>query len=236
MPTIEKVTLKGPDNGHSDEPVPLRSSGPRRPSWLGALLWALAVLIIGAYVVWPRPQLPAEPLEAVDARRSLGEADAPVVILAYSDFACPDCREFNDTGVMEQIRSAYGSRVRFTWRDFPVASAQSPQAAEAALCAGDQGQFWAYHDRLFSSFLQLKVEQLKGYAKELGLDTQAFNHCLDSGQHWPEVQRDLRAARQIDRISPPVYVINGQVSLIGFSTFDDFKPYIDAALEGNDIP
>lgn len=84
--------------------------------------------------------------------------------------------------------------MRFVWRDFPVITAQTPKAAEAAQCAYEQGQFWQYHDLLFEQATSLRIGDLKRYAEELGLDSTLFNECLDSGVHEETVDQDLQDA------------------------------------------
>ena len=73
----------------------------------------------------------------------------------------------------------YGDQVQFVWRDFPIITAQSPKAAEAGQCAFDQGKFWEYHDYLFERANSLSVSDLKAYAREVGLDGEQFDQCLD---------------------------------------------------------
>ena len=107
----------------------------------------------------------------------------PVTITEFADSGCITCKAWYQFGIKEQVREKYGDQVRFVWRDFPVITADSPMAAEAGFCAHDQGRFWEYHDLLYHNSPALKANNLKQYAAELGLDTQIFNQCLDSGQH-----------------------------------------------------
>ena len=119
--------------------------------------------------------------------------------------------------------------MRFVWRDFPVITAQSPKAAEAAQCAYDQGKFWEYHDLLFARAPALGVSDLKAYAAELGLDTAQFNQCLESGKHRETVRRDWRDAEAHGFQGTPSFLINNQ-ALIGPPTAKVLEQKINAIL------
>ena len=190
----------------------------------------VALLIIGAFILWPRPKA-----QEVNAARladdpSIGSATALVTIVEYADFGCPACRSWHYAGIRERVIAQYGDQVRFIWRDFPVITAQSPKAAEAAQCAYDQGQFWEYHDLLFDHAPVLSVTALKSSAAELGLDTDVFNVCLDSGQHNATVDHDLREARRFGLPGTPSFVVNGQ-RLIGPPTYEVLQSLIDEAVD-----
>ena len=114
---------------------------------------------------------------------------------------------------------------------------ESQWAAEASECAGDQGDdhFWAYHDKLFAvatgdNPIPFNRDNLKEFAVELGLDTRAFNECLDSGKYGPLVQTDTQAAWFLNFRATPAFLINGK-PLIGAQPFSVFQDYIEAALE-----
>jgi protein-disulfide isomerase len=115
---------------------------------------------------------------------------------------------------------------------------ESQWAAEASECAADQNAFWEYHDLLFEKQSGenqdiYTVENLKGYAVELNLDTQIFNECFDSGKHTTTVNTDTQIAQQIGATSTPAFVINGQ-PLLGAQPFDVFQQYIETALASPD--
>ncbi|NJN83999.1 MAG: thioredoxin domain-containing protein [Caldilineaceae bacterium] len=113
---------------------------------------------------------------------TLGAAGAAVEIVEYGDFGCPACRAWHNAGIREEIMRNYGDQVRFVWRDFPVITPQSPKAAEAAQCAGVQGQFWAYHDALYDGAAGISSEALVRYATQVGLDEAIFAACLEGGR------------------------------------------------------
>lgn len=125
--------------------------------------------------------------------------------------------------------ATYGDQIRFVWRDFPVITAQSPKAAEAAQCAYDQGFFWEYHDLLFERANSLRVGDLKAYAGELDLDSAAFNQCLDSGQHQATVENDLQDAYRHRFRGTPSFLVNDQ-PLAGPPNFQSLQNLIEPIL------
>jgi protein-disulfide isomerase len=127
------------------------------------------------------------------------------------------------------VLSAYGDRVRFVWKDFPIITAQSPKAAEAGQCAFDQGKFWPYHDLLYNRAPALSVRDLKSYAAQLGLDTTKFNQCLDSGRYQAKVNQSLQEAYQRGFQGTPSFLVNGQ-PLAGPPSFETLKNLIDPIL------
>ena len=160
---------------------------------------------------------------------TLGNPNAPVTIIEYGDFGCPTCQGWERAGVREQLLQAYGDKLYFVWRDFPIITAQSPKAAEAGQCAFDQGKFWEYHDLLYQHAPALSIPDLKAYAVEAGLNPSNFNRCLDSGQDAPKVQQSLKQARALGFYATPSFLINGKKAL-GAASFDTFKSLIDASL------
>jgi len=180
------------------------------------------------------PAGPVDPSQPVDSARlsddpALGPTTAPVTIVEYGDFGCPSCRAWHHAGILSQIRAQYGEQVRFVWRDFPVITPQSPQAAEAAQCAYDQGRFWDYHDYLYERAQSLSADALKAAAADLQLDTAKFSQCLNSGRHEATVERDLNDALAHRFRGRPSFLINDQ-PLIGPPSFELLQHTIDAIL------
>lgn len=166
---------------------------------------------------------------ATDGHPSLGPDSAPITIVAFSDFECPYCERVVPT--IEQVRKTYGEKVRVVFRQFPLSiHANAQKAAEASLCAGDQGQFWEMHDLMFSEQKQLGVEALKEKATRLGLDEAQFAECLDSGQFENQVQADVRDGFEIGVSSTPSLFINGQ-ALTGAQPYPAIAAIIDAELK-----
>lgn len=174
---------------------------------IGAVV--LLALLLAAYAFWPRPA--AEPVSAARLADdpAKGPEGAPVTITEFGDFGCPSCRWWHQNRIFDRIIEQYGEQVRIVWRDLPVITPQSPKAAQAAQCAHDQGRFWEYHDMLFERG-RLSARDLKEYASELGLDTETFEGCLDSGRHEETVERDMREAFRLGFRGTPSFIINDQ--------------------------
>jgi protein-disulfide isomerase len=159
---------------------------------------------------------------------SRGNPKAPVTILEFSDFQCPYCVRARP--VVKQVREAYGDKVRFVFRHFPLDfHAQAQKAGEAAACAGEQGKFWEMHDLLWESSSKLQVADLKAHAGALGLDGAAFSTCLDSGRHASLVERDLAAGQGYGVSGTPAFFVNGR-PLVGAQPFAAFAQVIDDEL------
>jgi protein-disulfide isomerase len=172
------------------------------------------VVIAGAVLVFWRNagRVPAEEAAALVAPNRIGPASAPVQIVEFGDFGCPACRAWHNAGIQEQLVANFGEQISFEFRHFPVITAQSPQAAEAAQCAAEQGAFWEYHDFIYEQTRQnaLSRSDLENYAAAIGLDEAAFESCLDSGRFKELVQRDLRAAQSAGARGTPTFLINGE--------------------------
>jgi protein-disulfide isomerase len=205
------------------------TSPSRRPlRWLGGLL-VLALILGAIWVLWPKPSASQSVPANLNNEPSLGPANAPVTLIEYGDFGCTTCRGWYNAGVLDKLRANYGDKLRFVWRDFPIITAQSPKAAEAAQCAFDQDKFWPYHDLLYQRAPALSISDLKSYAAELGLDTNRFNQCLDSGEKQAIVEKSTANARQRGFTATPDFLLNGQ-AIIGPASFVDLETRIDAIL------
>ncbi len=117
---------------------------------------------------------------------------------------------------------------------------ESQWAAEASECAGDQGQFWQYHDKLFESQNgenqgAFAKDKLKGFAKDLGLKTADFDQCLDSGKYTQKVQQETQAAQQLGVQSTPSFYINDWL-VLGALPVEEFDSYIAKAKAGQKPP
>jgi protein-disulfide isomerase len=142
---------------------------------------------------------------------SFGRADAPVTIVEFSDFQCSFCTRFNPT--VRRLRKTYGDDIRLLFRHYPLTRIhpQAAKAAEASLCAHDQGKFWEMHDAMFGGQKQLDVPQLKATAARLGLDAEAFGTCLDSARYAARVKEDLDAGNAAGVKGTPTLFINGRM-------------------------
>ena len=171
---------------------------------------------------------------------SIGEADAPVKVLVFSDFTCPACRQFS-TAVEPQLKNEYVQQglVRFTYYDFPLGGEGAHRhgfiAARAARCAEAQGRFWEYHDVLFARqdewayARSAPISQLVEYAGLIGLDAAAFESCLESDAHADVVSANRLLGDQFGvGATPTVYV--GPRQLPSWGDWGGFKAAIEAQL------
>ena len=204
----------------------------QRQKYLRIGVVVLGLALVAGYFLWPRPLAQAVSADRLNDDPFIGAVDAPVTIVEYGDFGCPACRSWHNAGIMDQVRAVYGDQVRFVWRDFPVITARSPKAAEAAQCAYDQGKFWEYHDYLYERASSLGTSDLKRYAGELGLDKEKFDRCLDSGQHQMTVDQDLQDAYRRRFRGTPSFLVNDQ-PLAGPPNFQYLQSLIEPVLQGS---
>lgn len=166
---------------------------------------------------------------AVGAAPSKGGAEAPVTIVEFSDFECPYCQKLTPT--LNEVSEKYGERVQLSFRHYPLANhPNARKAAEASMCAAEQGQFWTMHDLMFEEQQQLDVPSLKEKAMRLGLNTEQFDGCLDSGQFADLVEEDFRAGVIAGVSGTPALFINGRF-ISGLVPYTDLADVINDELE-----
>lgn len=166
---------------------------------------------------------------ASDGFPSKGPENAPVTMVAFSDFQCPYCQLILPT--LEQIEETYGDQVRLVFRQFPLTQIhpQAVDAARASLCANEQGRFWEMHDAMFANQRALQVDQLKATARDAGLDGQEFDACMDSNRFVGQVTEDLEAGRALGITGTPMVFINGR-SVSGAKPYEEFAEIIQDEL------
>ncbi len=177
---------------------------------------------------------------------SLGPADAPIVIVEFSDYQCPFCTQWHDN-TYKPLLTAYPGKIRLIYRNYPLPFHQNAfMSAEAALCAGDQNAYWQYHDQLFANNNQLNNQAgtvldtpfYVNLASELKLDTTIFENCLTTEKHKQDVQNDIDYANSLPPDSSgqpavggtPTFFING-VQVVGAEPLAYFQQIINAQLK-----
>jgi len=189
---------------------------------------------------------------SMDDDAVLGDANAPVTIIEFSDYQCPFCRKFW-TESYPQIKSQYidTGKVKIVFRDLPLTSLHpmAQASAEAAECVRELGgddAYYEYHDKMFSEqnildsgnptgtvskTIQYTSTDLKSWATEIGYN---IGTCLDSGKYSSEVQKDARDAQAAGGTGTPYFVIMGSdgkgSALSGAQPFSAFKQVIDSKL------
>lgn len=159
-----------------------------------------------------------------------GAEDAAVTIVEFSDFECPYCQKA--TSVLDQLIASHGDRVRLVYRHYPLDNLHphARKAAEAALCAQEQNKFWPMHDQMFASQRSLGVDGLKALAVAAGLESEAFDTCLDSGRHAAAVEADFQAGTRAGVERTPAFFINGRY-MSGAPTYEALAEVIEQELE-----
>ncbi len=174
---------------------------------------------------------PAATRVQVDAGKGFarGAKEATVNIVEFSDFGCPFCKAA--TATVRQVMAQYGGKVRWVFRDFPIASLHplAPKSHEAARCAAEQGKFWEYHDLLFERSPKLNPPELKQYARDLKLNGGDFDKCIDSGKHQPAVAGDVQEGQKLGITGTPTFFVNGRM-LVGAQPIAAFQKVIDNEL------
>ena len=197
----------------------------------------------------PSPRIPAAPVPLVGAPTK-GDVSAKIVVMEFADYQCPFCGAFAREiwPRLEQEYVATG-KVRFVFRNLPLSIHPRAQAAaEAALCAARQGQFWAMHDRLFQNQATLDDESLRSYGRSIGPAPEAFAECLERHSTLRPVQDDTTFGKSLGISGTPAFLIGTGVSeesmkavqwVNGLLPYDALKKVLDqnlATLRGAMVP
>lgn len=184
---------------------------------------------------------------SVDDDPVLGQRDAAVTIIDFTDYECPFCKRYFDQ-TYEQIKKEYidTGKVKYIVRDLPLSFHQNAhKEAQAAECARDQGgdgMYYKYHDEIYkrttSNGTGLALTELPAIANDLGLNSSVLQTCLDSEKYKEEVDKDLSDASAVGATGTPTFFIgkstaNGVITgkkVVGAQPFENFKKVIDEEL------
>ncbi|HWF88812.1 MAG TPA: thioredoxin domain-containing protein [Pyrinomonadaceae bacterium] len=173
------------------------------------------------------PQSPVFKISTKD-QPSLGNANAAVTIIAFTDYQCPSCAAIHPT--LERLVKESGDKVRLVARDFPLSQhADAFKAAEAAEAAREQGKYWEYVHLLLQNQSSLSVEKLKTFATEIGLDRNRFDAALDSRKFAEMVQTDVDDGIKLGLKGTPSLFLNGR--RLNAKSYEELKESVDAALK-----
>ena len=191
-----------------------------------------------------QPQQPPTPQISADDDPVIGDPNAPITIIEFSDFECPFCERFS-TQTLPAIQEEYIDKglVKLVYRDFPLQNIH-PNAvitALAAECADDQGAFKEMHDTLFATRSEWSkvdsqgiVEVLVKYADAIEIDTDEFETCVVTGEHVDDIRKDIEDGRAYGVSGTPGFYVGndeiGYVQITGAQPFESFKRVIDAQL------
>ena len=133
--------------------------------------------------------------------------------------------------MVKKVREIYKERVKWVFKDYPLRIHKEAElAAEAARCAGDQGRFWEYQERLYGAGGDLAPARLKDYAAELGLDAKALAQCLDEKKYEETIKQDMAEGKRVGLDRLPSFVIGGKL-ISGSMTLERFQELIDEDLK-----
>jgi protein-disulfide isomerase len=160
-----------------------------------------------------------------------GSKDAPVTVVMFQDFQCPFSRR-SQTTINKLIRK-YPEKVKVVFKNFPLGfHKEAVIAAEAAMAAGSQGKFWEMHDMNFANQKQLKIENLRANARQLGIDMNQFNDNMKTRQFKKIINEDIEIAKEVGVRGTPTFFVNGR-KLVGAKPLTEFEKIIDVIMNEN---
>lgn len=190
-------------------------------------------------------QIPTPPAVVKDMKVGklpvLGNKDAKVTVVEFSDFQCPFCKKyFDDTHAQLQKDYVDTGKIQFAYRHFPLSQMHplAEKAGEAAECANEQDNFWGYHDILFdeqgtwaeqTNTLDNAINNFVDYATQLGMDGNQFRSCLETDKYKQNVADDTAVGTDAQVDGTPTFFINGQ-RLVGALPYSEIKKVIDQEL------
>ncbi len=220
----------------------------RQQRLIAILAVSIGAIVIAAILIIPSLTPVGEIAQITPVERpmadgtALGSTDAPVLIEVWEDFQCPACRKFSED-VEPLIINTYVAtgKVRYVFRHFPflddrVISKESDQAANASMCASEQGRFWDYHDILFVNWNSENAgafndKRLVAYAENLGLDMTSFNSCFEANRYKEQIDKDLADGTATGVTGTPSLFVNGEHITPGFvPSFAEVSSAVEAAL------
>jgi protein-disulfide isomerase len=146
----------------------------------------------------------------------IGASHAPVTIVEYGDFECPNCKQA--APAVKLLLERFAGRARFVFRHFPLEEVHSHAlgAALAVECAGGQGKFWEMHDLLFANQDHLKLPQLHSYAERLQLDMARYTAEMDDQVYLQRIREHLDGARRSGVRGTPTFFVNDRLQDVSF--------------------
>lgn len=163
----------------------------------------------------------AVPVSATD--HVIGPDHAPVTVVEYGDFECPNCKQA--APAVKLLLERFSEEVRVVYRHFPQETLHphALRAAEAAECAAAQGRFWAMHDLLFANQDHLQAKHLRQYAEQLELDMARYDAEMDDEVYLQRIRGHIDGGRSSHLRSTPGFFVNGIIVDVSFglrSLFD----------------
>ncbi len=190
-----------------------------------------------------RPSVPKQPTTGktnINDDPYMGKADAPLVLVEFSDYECFYCAKFfRET--LPQIRKEYidAGKLKHVFKDFPLGfHKKAKKAAEASLCAGEEQKYWEMHDLVFENQRQIDIPHLTSHAEKLGLELEDFKKCLNDGRYAKGIDKDINTGQKIGVRGTPSFILGrindkGEVEgdfIRGARPYKAFKSALDTML------
>ncbi|MFK7895524.1 MAG: thioredoxin domain-containing protein [Myxococcota bacterium] len=175
----------------------------------------------------------APPRQDLEATRLIrGDPAAEVTIMAFSDYQCPYC--IRSEPVLAEVLERYPEDVRVVYRHFPLDSIHpfARPAAEASMCAEEQGKFWEFHDQVFALKGKIAEGSLAKIGADIGLDTGALDACMSERRYQEFVQNDFLAGQAAGVTGTPAFFVNG-IALKGARDADELSRIVESELARN---
>ena len=156
----------------------------------------------------------AVPVSTAD--HMLGASHAPVTIVEYGDFECPNCRQA--APAVKLLLERFAGRIRVAYRHFPLEEVHPHAllAAQAAECAAGQGMFWQMHDLLYENQSHLKLNQLRNYAERLELDMVRYEAEMKDEVYLQRVREHVEGGKLGGVRATPTFFVNGKIQDVSF--------------------
>jgi protein-disulfide isomerase len=173
---------------------------------------------------------------------TMGDPNAPVRIDVFEDFQCPACQYYSENIEHQVIDNLITpGKVYYVFHNYPflddrAATKESDQAANASMCAADQGRFWDYHQMLYANWKgenegNLSDKRLTAFAESLGFDMTKFNACFKANQFKDQINADLKLGQDMGAQGTPSLFVNNKIVAPGqVPTYEEIKAAVDAAL------
>ena len=218
---------------------------------IGLIVVGAALLVLA--VVWPQFKSVGEIITVTPAALpnpnglSLGEANAPATIDVFEDFQCPACKSFTEGIEPLVIQNLVATgKARYVFHNYPFidgngagSSGESDQAANASMCANEQGKFWEMHGTLYANWNgenqgAFSNRRLQAIAESLGLDMNAFNSCFNANKYEADIQADFDKGKQMGVSGTPTVFVNGkQVGQPGkIASYEEIVQAVEAVNPG----
>ena len=186
-----------------------------------------------------RPALPETATAPTKGRPAMGKPDAKITVVEFTDYQCPFCRRFATT-TFDKLKQTYidTGQVRWVVLDMPLSfHKEAMTASRASHCANEQGKFWEFRELLYQNQDKLLPDHLAGYARDVGLEAEAFDQCFTSNRYQEDIERDQEAAKSERITGTPTFVIGRTTDdiitgqrIVGAQPYRAFTTVIDKQL------